>query len=437
MAISNYENGFPNGVTIRGIPLIDIQNSAGQVFWVDSNYYLAGDANSGTFSSPLKTLQAAVDKCRPNQGDKIFLAAGHTEELDGTNNVFIDKTGIQIIGLGNKENKPTFTLTTSTTAAFDIDSQGENLYLANIRLVGHIFDVSYLMAIWAKNVYIENVTFEGSGDSYSPVDLLRIPGAGAENNNFADNATIINCEFYPKAPNNAVRSAIYIGAANTNLKILGCTIIGSFDEGAILNPDISPAEVNNIQIDGCTILNEFLSGGSIRTIHLKSDKFGYISPNNIILNTKTMDPVWEVNGRSGRNITGDSLFINKEILAVSIATTGYYLCGDVAGNFSVEGISLETDATGLATATAINIEKTNESSAHGNPIFFSVPIASLGANQTVDMDNAAATISNKGSIINDGRFIIKAIGADATGGSVRVTIRLKAVIDASGLGELI
>ena len=52
MTISNYPNGFLNGVTIRGVPLQ--QTQPGEVFWVNSTTVVTkngiggSDGNNGT-----------------------------------------------------------------------------------------------------------------------------------------------------------------------------------------------------------------------------------------------------------------------------------------------------------------------------------------------------------------------------------------------------
>jgi len=73
MSTSNYPNGFPNGVIIRGMPLQ--QAYSGQVFWVNNSSVLppngiaGSNGNKGTYLQPFATLDYAVGRCTAGRGD--------------------------------------------------------------------------------------------------------------------------------------------------------------------------------------------------------------------------------------------------------------------------------------------------------------------------------------------------------------------------------
>jgi hypothetical protein len=130
MPISNYPNGFADGVTIRGVPLLSAY--PGKVFWVDSN---AGNSNnSGTFERPLPTIQAGVDKCTANKGDIVMVKPGHVETVAAAGGLDLNKAGIAIIGLGTGSLRPTVNFTTATTADMDVDAANITVY--NLLFVG-------------------------------------------------------------------------------------------------------------------------------------------------------------------------------------------------------------------------------------------------------------------------------------------------------------
>ena len=59
MPISNYPNGFSQGVSILGMPVLN--SYAGSVFWVNSNG--GSDGNKGTRERAFGTLDYAIGKC--------------------------------------------------------------------------------------------------------------------------------------------------------------------------------------------------------------------------------------------------------------------------------------------------------------------------------------------------------------------------------------
>lgn len=125
---SNYPNGFPNGVTIRGVPLL--LSHPGQVFWVDSG--TGSNGNRGTYDRPFATIDYAVGRCTANKGDIIMVKPGHTETVTAAAGLDLDVAGIALVGLGAGSNRPTVNFTTATTADMDVDA-------ANITMVNFLF----------------------------------------------------------------------------------------------------------------------------------------------------------------------------------------------------------------------------------------------------------------------------------------------------------
>lgn len=124
MPISHYPNGFADGITIRGVPLLSAY--PGKVYWADSN---AGNSNnSGTFDRPLPTIQAAVDKATANKGDIIVVKPGHVETVTAAGGLDLNKAGIAIIGLGTGSLRPTVNFTTVVGADMDVDAANITIY---------------------------------------------------------------------------------------------------------------------------------------------------------------------------------------------------------------------------------------------------------------------------------------------------------------------
>lgn len=113
MAFSNFQHGFKNGVTIRGIPIELVH--PGKVFWVGNNATrldneaTAADGNDGTFLRPYATVMAAYSACAASRGDIIFVRPGYAETLTSSSWT-LNKAGVAIIGLGSGSLRPTLTL---------------------------------------------------------------------------------------------------------------------------------------------------------------------------------------------------------------------------------------------------------------------------------------------------------------------------------------
>ncbi len=132
MPSSNYPNGFPQGVTIRGLPLQ--LTHPGKVFWVDS--VAGGNGNPGTINKPFSTIDYAVGKCAASKGDIILVKPGHTETVTAAGGLSLDVAGIAVIGLGSGSLRPKINFTTAVGADMNIDAA--NITMANILFTGGI-----------------------------------------------------------------------------------------------------------------------------------------------------------------------------------------------------------------------------------------------------------------------------------------------------------
>lgn len=129
MGKSVYPNGFPNGVSIRNMPLAIPYG--GNIFWVDSG--AGSNSNKGTERRPFDTLDYAVGRCTANNGDIIFVKAGHVETVTAAGGLDLDVAGITIVFLGEGTDKAYVTFTTDTGADMDVDAA--NITLINPRFV--------------------------------------------------------------------------------------------------------------------------------------------------------------------------------------------------------------------------------------------------------------------------------------------------------------
>ncbi|HXJ72527.1 MAG TPA: hypothetical protein VNM37_06730, partial [Candidatus Dormibacteraeota bacterium] len=147
MTISNYPNGFANGVTVRGMPLLN--SYPGNVFWVHSG--TGSDGYKGTFDRPFGTIDYAIGNCRASRGDIIVVKAGHTETVSAAAGIALDVIGVAIIGMGTGTLRPTinFTATTST-----LTMSAASCALYNVLLTGGIDAVASPVVVSASDCAI-------------------------------------------------------------------------------------------------------------------------------------------------------------------------------------------------------------------------------------------------------------------------------------------
>lgn len=155
--MSNYDNGFAGGVTIRGVPLV--QSHPGKVFWVSSaaastseDAQVGVDSGVGSFKRPYATLDYAVGKCKAGRGDIIFVKPGHTETLSSATALNLDIAGVAIVGLGSGSSRPTLTLDTATTTTIPVSAA--NISIKNIIITANFADIVSVFTLTTASDFV-------------------------------------------------------------------------------------------------------------------------------------------------------------------------------------------------------------------------------------------------------------------------------------------
>lgn len=198
--LSNYPNGFANGLTVRGIPL-NIAHP-GKVFWVHDGAPVFPNrkgpsdsaANKGSFLDPYATIDFAIGKCVANRGDIIMVAPGHSETVSTA--IAVDVAGIAIVGLGAGTDRPQLT----GGVAADL----VQVSAANVTLYGLYWnekttaaDTNSLLDIAASNCTVINCHFDQGTN-----DLLGVTVTGAgEVPHFYGNEWVVTAD----GPDNAIQ----------------------------------------------------------------------------------------------------------------------------------------------------------------------------------------------------------------------------------------
>jgi hypothetical protein len=186
MPMTNFPNGFAAGLTLRGLPLI--QTHPGNVLWVSNSPVTSGgpshnpvrssggsDGNPGTFQKPFATLNYALSQCLQGSGDIIFIKPGHKETISSATVLILNCSDVAVIGLGLGANRPTFTMTTVTTANIPVRSSNMSiqncLFLNNFANVASIFTAATASVTASIATNQMTVTAVGSGTLYPGMTL--------------------------------------------------------------------------------------------------------------------------------------------------------------------------------------------------------------------------------------------------------------------------
>lgn len=185
---TNFPQGFSNGLTVRGIPLLQAQ--PGVVHWVNNasnlmpNQHAGSDSNRGTFLDPFATLNNALDVAVPGRGDIIMVAPNHKETIssvtyNAANSLILECSGAAIIGLGSGSSRPQFTLDTATTTTINITAADVSIqncqFVANFANISNLFTMSVAVVTGSISGTTLTVTAVSSGTLY---DGAQITGTG-------------------------------------------------------------------------------------------------------------------------------------------------------------------------------------------------------------------------------------------------------------------
>lgn len=210
--LSNYPGGFPNGVTIRGVPILNLY--PGKTYWVDSVHGQSG--NLGTFDKPLNSIARALVKCTASHGDMIICKAGHIETVDSATALVLNKIGVAVVFLGSGANKAAINI---TAAAAYVDVTAAGCALIGPRITTGIDAV-------AKGILVEAADF--------------FLGGGVEYYDGASKASTIQVLTTSAAARLCIDGYRYFASSAGTQKTDGIKTVGALD-GVILR---------NIKIEG-------------------------------------------------------------------------------------------------------------------------------------------------------------------------------------------
>jgi len=311
---SNYPNGFTNGVTIRGVPLLQVH--PGEVFWVNGSSVLAkngvggSDGNRGTYREPFATIDYAIGKCTASRGDIIAVMPGHTEDIAAAAGIALDVAGVAIVGLGAGSLRPQITFS-ATGSTFTVTAA--NVSLSNLQFDAQVAEcvTGLSLSAAADGFSMENCTStENANDgTHNFVDVITLAtgcndlswkgctfiGNDANNDAFItgvahDQFYIDDCRFYANVAQAAAAGLVDSSGNVTNAEIKNSSFRSNIDgalwvdfNGAANGGVIKNCVVSSIDTAGATSTGDF-TGGHFFECYVSGDAnaFGLVGGGGVV-----------------------------------------------------------------------------------------------------------------------------------------------------------
>lgn len=216
---TNFPQGFTNGLTVRGMPLL--QMNPGQVFWVNnssvySRFQRTGadtSSNRGSFNYPFASIAYALTQCLANNGDIIMVDAGHAETIGAAAAIALNVAGVTLIGLGNGSMRPTLTW---STAASTVTVAAANMAIQNFLFVGAAASTfvatafNNVNAVVATDFAIDNCEFRDSDATHGFIACY----TGGTTANQSDGLNFTRNRVYRSLTSPPAANTAVVGGAN-------------------------------------------------------------------------------------------------------------------------------------------------------------------------------------------------------------------------------
>jgi hypothetical protein len=243
MPISNFPNGFADGLTVRGLPITTMH--PGKVFWLNNSGVIpeggigGSDTNKGTYLQPFATLDYAIGKCKAGRGDVIMVMPGHAEDVATAGAITSDVSGVAIVGLGSGALRPKFSFTAA--AATHVISAA-NCSFVNIEWQANFADVAIMLDISG----VDGLSFEHCMFTEAGADLNYVIAVDLATG--ADDISFNGCKWIG---NDASNDSCINGVAHDGFYMKDCYLAFNTAQTAVVGMVATSGNATNVWIDNC------------------------------------------------------------------------------------------------------------------------------------------------------------------------------------------
>lgn len=340
--------------------------TSGKVFYVNSSTGSNG-AEGTSPDVPFRTIDYAIGRCQANHGDIIVVLPGHAETISAAGGITLDVAGISIFGLGSGDARPTLTMSATTSSVL---VTGASCAMKGFIITNSIDGVT-------NPLHIQAAGFDGDiefRDSSSTVEMVR----GVLTTAAADRLKL-NIKYLGQTGGDACVNAVrLVGCNGADIAIdfygLASTGVVEFVTTACTDVDVR----GTIHNSGNSVAKGVVDtqGSSTWTAEYFDSVAG------------TM-----VRGGSGKALRGVNTEAGTQFTIVKTFTsssipnntqTGGALTTASSGTLILRNLILQTNSTGLAGPTNIEISTDNAKGLTGAaaPNILKA-VSGLGANKTV------------------------------------------------------
>ena len=352
MGVSNSSKTALFGKWLGGNMVVaDQSKSTGRYIFVDSGSSTGGDTSGYGASpdAPMLTLDAAIGQCTANAGDVIVLMPGHAESLAAAADIVADVAGISIVGLGNGEDRPTFTFGTDVGADIDITANGVSI--ENCLFVAGIDSLTAPLHITGTDCKIKKCEFRDATDIEAVRWILTTAAA--------DRLHITKCRHNGYSAGNAsVNFARIVGADNCRIENSG--FYGNYSTAVV---EMHTTAATNLMVRSCAFLETGTSDFS-----------------KTVVDTVT-GSVWSV--VDCWDGVADTVFTGGDGSALAAADVGAVAAAITTVSTGVSTVQSKVDSTGV-TASTVNskADSIGTGGSTGNSLSESVGVAASIATST-------------------------------------------------------
>lgn len=264
----------------------------GNAYFVDStNGVDDPDFNGTSWTEAKATIDEAVNLCTADNGDIIYVAPFHAEDLAADSAVDIDVAGVTIIGIKIGRQMPTLT---ATVIAGDLKLAAANTTIANLRFLGGVDATTGCIEVSAADCTVVGCEYRDSTDQAT--DILITTAA-------ADRLLIDDFRVIGASVGGSASAIALVGADDTVIR--NCKIYGNFSVGAI---DFRTTLSARVKIHDCDIWTE--NAADVAIVDTITSSTGQIGPRiNIVLQDDADNIQTAVTGATF-HIVGDVQVVN-------------------------------------------------------------------------------------------------------------------------------
>lgn len=222
------------------------QDSRGRVVFPGTQSAAGSSANAqGPYGDPNNPLASvfgtngAASLCKASRGDLIVVMAGHTENIAAAKTL---PAGVTVLGLGYRNNRPTFTFTTATTAKVTMGA-GSRFQGVEFAVTTAVVAVVTMLVMGAGSQVVD-CTLTQANATNAATSAITVNGASV---------SIANTRIDATAAAGAAQ-AILAGAAAANLIVEGCWIAGDFSAANMVSS--AALHLTNMLIKGNTFIQQ-------------------------------------------------------------------------------------------------------------------------------------------------------------------------------------